>query len=51
MNKEKRLLKEQKKKEKQLKKKKQKRIKELKNILDWMHIQAIDEYGIYLSKA
>lgn len=50
MNKEKRLLKEQKKKEKQLKKKKQKRIKELKNILDWMHIQAIDEYGVYLSK-
>ncbi len=50
MNKEKRLLKEQRKREKQLKKKKQKRIKELKNILDWMHIQAIDEYGIYLSK-
>ena len=50
MNKEKRLLKEQKKKEKKLKKKKQKRVKELKNILDWMHIQAIDEYGIYLSK-
>lgn len=50
MNKEKRLLKEQKKKEKKLKKKKQKRVKELKNILDWMHVQAIDEYGIYLSK-
>lgn len=50
MNKEKRLLKEQKKKGKKLNKKKQKRVKELKNILDWMHIQAIDEYGIYLSK-
>ena len=50
MNKEKRLLKEQKKKEKKLKKKKQKRVKELKNILDWIHVQAIDEYGIYLSK-
>lgn len=50
MNKEKQLLKEQKKKGKKLKKKKQKRVKELKNILDWMHIQAIDEYGIYLSK-
>ncbi len=50
MNKEKQLLKEQKKKGKKLNKKKQKRVKELKNILDWMHIQAIDEYGIYLSK-
>lgn len=50
MKKEKRLLKEQKKKEKKLKKKKQKRVKELKNILDWIHVQAIDEYGIYLSK-
>ena len=50
MKKEKRLLREQKKREKKLKKKKQKRIKELKNVLDWMHVQAIDEYGIYLSK-
>jgi len=49
MNKEKRLLKEQKKKEKKLKKKKQKRVKELKKILDWMNVQYINEKGIYLS--
>lgn len=50
MNKEKRLIKEKKKKEKKIKKKNQKRTKELKSILDWMDIQSIDEYGIYLQK-
>ena len=49
MNKEKRLLKERKKKELKQKKQKQKSIKELKTVLDWMHIQYINENGIYLS--
>ena len=50
MNKEKKLIKEKKKKEKKIKKQNQKRTKELKSILDWMDIQSIDEYGIYLQK-
>lgn len=50
MNKEKRLIKEKKKKEKKIKKQNQKRTKELKSIIDWMNIQSIDEYGIYLQK-
>lgn len=50
MNKEKRLMKEKKKKEKKIKKQNQKRTKKLKSILDWMDIQFIDEYGIYLQK-
>lgn len=52
MNKDKEILKEQKrlkKQEKQKIKMHKKRVKQLKNILDWMHIQKINEYGIYLS--
>lgn len=48
MNKDKRLLQEQKKKEKIIKKYNNKRTKQLKSILDWMHIQFIDEFGIHL---
>lgn len=49
MDKEKILLNEKKKREKKIIKERNKRNKELKSILDWMHIQYINEQGIYLS--
>lgn len=48
MNKEKKILKEQKDKRKKELQKVKKKDKNLKSILEWMHIQKVDNYGIYL---
>ena len=49
MNKDKKILKEKKKWERKQIKEEKKRVNDLKNILDWMHIQYINENGIYLN--